>query len=228
IVSVQDESQSGEAHPVALPDAATQRVWQVLAPLFNGDRGILYEILNEPQPAPNPAHWKAWAAAMNAQIAAIRRTGSRNVIVADGLNFAERVGGAPHLSDPANQVAYASHPYFHHAADQTPAVWEEKFGRFARTAPVIITEWTTIPKYYSDRNTPTAALAFLRYLQSRGIGLTAFTYDFEGDKFGSVVHGFAGTPSTFANGIRPGDPDFGPGTLVQQWYRTGAVPATIQ
>ncbi|MBE7158695.1 MAG: cellulase family glycosylhydrolase, partial [Rhodospirillales bacterium] len=79
IVSVQDESQSGEAHPVALPDAATQRVWQVLAPLFNNDRGILYEILNEPQPVPNPAHWKAWATAMNAQIAAIRRTGSRNV-----------------------------------------------------------------------------------------------------------------------------------------------------
>lgn len=228
IVSVQDESQSGEANPVSLPDAATRRVWQVLAPLFNGDAGILYEIINEPRLVATPDHWAAWAAAMNEQIAAIRQTGSRNVVVADGLNFAERLDGAPPLVDPENKVAYASHPYSHKAEDQTPQVWEQKFGRFARSAPVIVTEWTTIPKFYGDQDTPASALAFLHYLQARGIGLSAYAYDFGANRFGSTVQDYQGTPSTFAHGIQAGAPGFGPGVLVQRWYRTGAVPDTLQ
>ncbi|MBE7157387.1 MAG: hypothetical protein INR62_02930, partial [Rhodospirillales bacterium] len=104
-----------------------------------------------------------------------------------------------------------------------------KFGNFARTAPVIVTEWTTIPssssnQYYSDANTAQAALNFVRYLAARGVGLSAYAYDFSGNQFGSVVHGFDGVPSNFAGGVQPGDPNYGPGTLVQQWYRTGLAP----
>ncbi|MBE7157772.1 MAG: cellulase family glycosylhydrolase [Rhodospirillales bacterium] len=231
IVSVQDESQSGQqGASTPLPNDATRRVWQqVLAPLFNGDQGILYEMMNEPQPAANAANWAAWADAMNAVIAVIRQTGSKNVVVADGLEYAERLDGAPALTDPLNQVAYASHPYFHSADDQTPQAWDTKFGNFAQTAPVIVTEWTTIPNspsnsYYSDANTAQAALNFIRYLAARGIGLSAYAYDFSGNQFGSVVHGFNGVPSTFAGGLQPGDADYGPGALVQQWYRTGEAP----
>lgn len=155
---------------------------------------------------------------------AIRQTGSRNVLIADGLSFAERLDGAPHLSDRYHRVAYGSHPYFHKAEDQTPEAWEMKFGRFARTAPVVVTEWTTIPRYYADPNTPTAALALLHFLQSRQVGLTTFAFDFAGDKFGSVVYGFPGKSSMYLNGIQPGMPGYGPGSLVQDWYRTGVVP----
>ena len=229
IVSVQDESQSGqEGQSTVLPNAATRRVWQMLAPFFNGDRGILYEMLNEPQLPPNPANWAAWACAMNEVITTIRQTGSKNVVVADGLGYAEHLDGAPALTDPENEVAYAAHPYFHSAADQKPQAWATKFGNFAQTAPVIITEWTTIPSYYHDANTAHAALKFLHYLESRGIGLSAYAYDFSGDLFGSVVHGFDGVPSTFANGLEPDEPDYGPGTLVQQWYLTGSVPTTLE
>ena len=227
IVSVQDETQSGETQPAVLPNAATQRVWQVLAPLFNGDQGILYEMLNEPELAPNPANWAAWASAMNAVIATIRQTGSKNVVVADGLDYAEHLDGAPALTDPENEVAYAAHPYFHNAADQTRQAWATKFGNFAQTAPVLITEWTTVPNYYADANTAQAALNFLSYLAIHGTGLSAYAYGFSGDAFGSVVHGFSGVPSTFANGLEPGDADYGPGTLVQEWYLTGTVPTTL-
>ncbi|MGA8580020.1 MAG: cellulase family glycosylhydrolase, partial [Bryobacteraceae bacterium] len=93
IVCVQDEAQSGETNPASLPNAATQRVWQTLAPLFNADTGILYEVMNEPSLTPSAANWSAWQAAMNAAIATIRATGSANVVIADGLDYAEVLNG---------------------------------------------------------------------------------------------------------------------------------------
>ncbi len=234
IVSVQDEKQSGETSPTPLPDAATIRVWQELAPAFNGDTGILYEIMNEPQPAPNATNWAAWANAMNAAISAIRATGSKNVVVADGLAYAEHLDGAPALKDPLNQVAYASHPYFHSATDEQQATWVTKFGNLSNIAPVIITEWSTLigSSFYCDANTPSAALAFLDYLQKSGIGLTGFAYDHPGTHIpgfsGAIVEDFNGTPTTFANGIQCGAVGFGPGTLIQNWYRSGAVPSMLE
>lgn len=232
IVSVQDESQSGETNPTPLLDAATQRVWQVLAPVFNSDTGILYEMINEPQPLPSLANWAAWATAMNAVVTTIRNTGSSNVVVADGLDYAQYLDGAPALTDPKNEVAYASHPYFFSAAAQTSATWQTKFGNFSATAPVIITEWTTNTHYYCDSNTPTAVLSFLQYLQNNGIGLAAYAYDSPGNPAkaisGSIVQSYSGTPTTFANGIQCGAVGFGPGTLIQNWYKTGSVPTTLE
>jgi endoglucanase len=64
IVSVQDEQQTGDlAQNTALPSDATQRVWQAIAPVFATDRGVLFELFNEPHirkrttvPFP-PADW---------------------------------------------------------------------------------------------------------------------------------------------------------------------------
>jgi hypothetical protein len=195
IVSIQDEQQSGETTPVQLSDATTTRVWAVLAPLFNGDRGIMYELLNEPEPAVSDANWASWRDAMNPLIASIRATGSQNVVIADGLIFALSLNGAPALTDPAGQVAYAIHPYFHSAADQLQKAWDTKLGDFAATAPVIATEWTTVANaavsgssYYCDATTAAAALDLLQYLSAKGVGLAAFAYDFSGNVFGSGWH----------------------------------------
>jgi endoglucanase len=223
LLSVQDESQSGErAAPTPLPDDATRRVWAELAPRFRSDHGVLFELLNEPRPAADPAHWAAWQQAMNATIATVRGTGAGNVLVADGLLLGERLTGAPALSDPS--VVYASHPYAHDAAGQTPQAWDQRFGTFARTHPVLVTEWTTIPRYYCDANTAQAGRAFLSYLAQHRIGLFGFAYDFAGDRFGSVAHGFPARPTSYA-GTSCGSTGFGPGRLVQDWYRTGSVPA---
>lgn len=124
-------------------------------PALGADRGVLFELFNEPRPAPSkpdlqpsPRNWAAWAGAMNEVIRVIRQAGAVNVVVADGLQYGEQLSGAPQLDDSLKQVAYASHPYAHNAADQTVAVWDAKFGDFAQSAPVIITEWGT--GYYCD------------------------------------------------------------------------------
>lgn len=223
IVSVQDESQSGESDVAALPNDATRRVWRSLAPEFADDSGVMYELLNEPNLPPSPENWRLWADAMNHTIAVVRRTGAQNVVVADGLLYAERLGAAPDLDDPAGQVAYASHPYAHDANGQKPAAWDRKFGDFAARHPVIVTEWTTVPTYYCDADTPRYAAAFLAYLERRGIGLTTYAWDFSGPKFGSAYHGFPPQPTTY-EGKSCGDPGFGPGMLVERARADAASP----
>ena len=222
IISVQDESQSGETDVAALPNDATRRVWNSLAPVFAGDDGVMFELLNEPNLPPNAANWRSWADAMNRTIATVRRTGARNVVVADGLQYAERLGAAPDLDDPIGQVAYASHPYAHDANGQRPATWDMKFGDFATRHAVIVTEWTTVPNYYCDADTPRYAAAFLAYLDRRGIGITTYAWDFSGPKFGSAYHGFPPQPTTF-EGKACGDPGFGPGARIERRGADGAA-----
>ena len=158
IVSVQDEpisgqppSPPGQPNPqTLLPDKGTLRVWQELALVFSDDRGILYEIFSEPRIVdgnPDPAvptadAWAAWKSAMATVISVIRSTGSQNVVLADGLDWAETLDGAPALPDSRNQVAYAVHPYFDYDI-VGPTLWTARFGNFAATAPVVATEWNT-------------------------------------------------------------------------------------
>jgi endoglucanase len=229
IVSIQDETQSGETNaPATLPNAATQRVWQNLAPMLNGDDGIVYEMFNEPQPQPSDANWQQWAAAMNTTIAVIRATGATNTLLADGLWYAQTLDGMIPLTDPLQRVFYSTHPYFHNKADQDPASWKAKFGNAAASVPVIVGEWTTATTYYTDDDTANAALQMLQYMQSIGVGLVAVTYDFGLPNYGGIVSDYNGTPTSYANGLKHGDSGWGPGTLIQNWYRSGVVPKQLQ
>ena len=216
-----------EAAPVPLPSDATVRAWNVLAPLFNGDQGILYEMFNEPPALPTSDDWAAWAAATNPVIAAIRATGSTNVVIADGLTYGIFLDGAPSLADPLNQVAYATHPWFKSSASsQVRATWDAHFGNFAATAPVIATAWAVGNNNYCDANTPAAALGLLQYLQSKQIGLVGYAYDSVPTmQNNSIVTDYNGTPTTFANGAQCGQPNFGAGAIIQDWFRTGVPPS---
>ncbi len=231
IVSIQDEKQSGEQNsPAVLPDTATNRVWRNLAPMLNGDDGIIYEMINEPEVLPNPINWRRWARTMNEAIQTIRATGATNTLLADGLNYAETLHGAIPLDDRLQKVFYSTHPYFHNPQGQKETTWMRKFGDFAAKAPVIVGEWSTltISNYYCDAKTPQAALRFLHYIDSHHIGLAAANYDFGLPKFGGVVSDYSGTPTTFSNNIQCGSPGFGPGKLIQSWYRTGFVPNHLE
>jgi len=248
IVSVQDEPQTGDpAQDTALPSDATQRVWQTLAPVFATDRGVLFELFNEPHigkqatvPFP-PADWPTWAAAMDRTIQTIRSTGAQNVVIADGLQFAQELSGAPVLNDPLHQVAYAVHPYSLVSGDQASTVWDEKFGAFAATQPVIVSEWGI--GYYCDPNTPQATVDFLAYLQAHSIGMEAGAWDWASTGFGSAIYGFPVVPAkissfltpsgtTSACRVNPTDKGyisgFGFGKLIQTWYQSGTPASRVQ
>ncbi|KJV35697.1 glycoside hydrolase family 5 protein [Luteibacter yeojuensis] len=225
MLSVQDEEQSGENPKTVanLPNEHTRAVWRSMAPEFRTDKGVMYELLNEPQLRASALNWQLWADAMNQAIAVVRGEGAENVIVADGLNVAERLSGAPELNDRLRQVVYASHPYAHDRDGQTEPSWDMKFGDFARTHPVVVTEWAPVPKFYCDGGTPAYAKAFLDYIDQRGIGIMAYGWDFSGPRFGSMFHGFPPALSTF-QGKQCGDPGFGPGEMLERRYTQAGTP----
>jgi endoglucanase len=112
IVCIQNEKQTGEKQKrKELPGDATRRVWRELAPVFGRDRGVLFELFNEPRigkqidSPPPPEQWVEWKAAFDQTIGLVRSLGAGNVIVAGGLQFAEELSGAPQLDDPLHQVA---------------------------------------------------------------------------------------------------------------------------
>ncbi len=231
IISIQNEEQTGEQQKEAeLPTAATERVWRALAPVFAQDHGVLFELFNEPRIQPMPPQgpssdqWQAWAAAMNRMIAVIRSLGAGNVVIADGLQRAETLHGAPKLSDRAQQVVYAAHPYAHSNEDQLPDAWKWKFGDFSSTAPVIISEWGI--GYYCDIHTPKQTERFLLYIQDRSIGLEIVTWDWASPTFGSFNYGFPKPKiSSFEAGVCSGrniPAGFGVGEMVDRLYKTGS------
>ena len=63
-----------------------------------------------------------------------RAAGPRDAVLAQSFD------GAPPLDDPLGQLGYAVHPYLGRH-NQTRAQWEKKWGDFARTHPVMATEF---------------------------------------------------------------------------------------
>jgi endoglucanase len=99
------------------------------------------------------------------------------------------------------------------AAGETAADWDTKFGNFASSHPVIVTEWTTSTNFYCGANTGQAAGQFLAYLGAHRVGLMAFAWDFSGNKFGSAFQGFPPLPTAYQN-LSCGDVGFGPGNKI--------------
>ncbi len=221
IVCVQAESHVPGDKPIDLPGEGTRRVWLEIAPAFANDHGVVFELLNEPRPQPSPQNWKKWGAAMTQTLLTVRQTGAGNVVIADGLGVGQVLDGAPLLLDP--QVAYASHPYPLQQHGQTRQAWDEKFGKFSRRAPVIITEWIS-GAYFCNEDTPNSTVEFLQYLQEHGVGLEMGIWDWAPTGFGSVRQGFPNARFSNYAGLACHQPFYGPGKLVETWYTTGVPP----
>ena len=223
IVCVQGETHVGKEVPIALPDAGTYRVWSEIAPLFANDRGVVYELFNEPHPKPTPRAWAAWKATFTRAIGVVRETGARNVVIADGLDTGQILDGAPLLDDP--QVAYASHPYAIVKYGQSRAAWDAKFGNFARRAPVIITEWQ-FGAFYCDADTADATIRFLAYIHERKIGLEVGIWDWAPATTGSVRYGFPAPKFSSFVAHTCHQPGYGPGRAIEDLYLSGVVDET--
>jgi hypothetical protein len=57
---MQDEKITGDAAQAPLPTEATARDWDLLAPLFGSDRGVVFELYNEPNLLGSAASWQLW------------------------------------------------------------------------------------------------------------------------------------------------------------------------
>ena len=199
IVSIQSGKPSGGNDPNGLPGDSTRRAWHDLAPLFSSDDGIMFELFNEPSRqrgagpgAPDPT-WADWRNAHQMLIDEIRSDGAHNAIIADGLEWAHTLQGVPILSDPDSDLIYAVHPYPHRGY-LSSADWDEAFGIFAGTHPVLATEWNARAAKRCDPNFPAIAAEFLAYAKVHNIGVVGWAFDLPDTLFDST-----GSPTNYRN-----------------------------
>ena len=109
IVSLQAEPPAGEPTRCPLPDAGAERAWNVLAAMFAGDGGVMFELYNEPGVSATPAGWIQWRAGgeiiypggscqaigMPALVADIRTLAPENVIIVPALAGEQSLAGSP-------------------------------------------------------------------------------------------------------------------------------------
>jgi hypothetical protein len=177
IVSMQWQGAAGRRDKSGMPSATTRRAWEEILPAIGDDRGILLEIFNEPETNPQKDGWGPWRKTMQALVDDLRAAGSRNVLLVPGPQFSRLLAGAPPIEDPLGQLGYALHPYLG-KYNQTRAQWERKWGDFARTEPVMATEFNAqAGGSYCRPELAEQTEALLTYLHRERIGLVAWALD---------------------------------------------------
>jgi fibronectin type 3 domain-containing protein len=220
IVSMQDQSNGcGLSHP--LPSALTATAWNVLAPALMTDRQVMFELFNEPAVENTAEGWTQWRdggigpttnlgdapVGHQALIDQLRSLGAKNVLIADGVNYAERLQGMPLLDDGTGQLMYGVHPYY---LNNGETWWNQQWGYLTSTVPVIATEWN----YHApDCNTPKATLAqkLMAYLQEHRVGLLAHAFDVPG---GTITSDWSWSPTDCATA------EGGSGKVTKDYFAT--------
>lgn len=190
MIMMQDESISGEPAEHPLPTAETQSDWDLFTTAFGSDRGVVFELYNEPSLSASQANWQLWlngglvtgqtvpSIGMQALINHVRSKGAQNVFVLDGLGYASTLHGVPVVTDPLNRLVYAVHPYQHGSADESQ--WDAEFGIPSASLPVWADEWSaatdmqlglgSLPSYQ-------VAVDLLNYLRAHSIPVCTGTFD---------------------------------------------------
>ena len=220
IVSLQSQPPSG-VKETGMPSDKSVRAWQSLAPLFADDRGVMLEIFNEPSPEgpeATPSHdWDTWRQRMQPIVDEIRRHGGRNVLLLDGLFWAQMLDGAPRLNDPLGQIAYAEHPYISPRL-RNRQDWDRMFGNFASNHPVMVTEWNATGRKNCTEAMPQWAADMVAYVRDRQIGLVGWAFDLPG----TLIANFDWSLTNY-NGFYCGpDTRFGAGELIHGYFSTRA------
>lgn len=170
---------------VPMPATDSLAFWHLLATRFAGNPHVMFDLFNEPRlrGLPPSAMWGLWQhggdgyVGMQQLVDEIRRSGARNVVLAEGIYGGESLRGLPgHLLTGSN-IVYSVHPYWSRY-DTGLADWRRNFGFLAGRVPLVVGEWG---EYQSSRGecTPSAAAyvpALLRYVAQLRLGLVAWAF----------------------------------------------------
>lgn len=224
MIMMQDEAISGDPHPHPLPTAETQTDWDLLAARFGSDRGVVFELYNEPNLPDTSTNWQLWlnggtapneatpSIGMQPLITHLRANGAQNVFVLDGLRLGKTLNGLPSVTDPLNRLVYAVHPYQNGSADESQ--WETQFGQASSRVPVWADEWsapTGMALGLGNLTSFQVAVDLLNYLRAHSISLCTGAFDMP--RF--VVQDVPGWTLTNYDAISSGNSQTdGSGTLV--------------
>ena len=150
---------------------------------------------------------------MQTVVTALRTANTKNVIFLDGLRNGKILDGAPPIKDPIQQLAYAVHPYFIRQNNDR-SEWDKNFGTFAKSNPVMATEWNALSnrRAQCDADTLKRVNDFFSYLRERKIGLVLWAYDLPG------VGGTTGKLTTLKGQSCGPNGLFGAGEITKEYF----------
>ena len=226
ICSMNTGGNSGLPDMPGMPDDGTTRAWQSLAPALVRDTGIMLELYNEPQMDWNSkGSHQLWAQETQALIETVRSLGSTNILLLDGLGYAQSTNDLfPLVHDRMpNRMAMAVHPYLHSMRSETHldpmAYWRKHFSISAAQVPMIATEWnaTEVVGCVDAARTPDLALALMRHLASLRVGVIGWAVDSEASKLFKDHTAYVPTDYSTFTGCSKTPGDSGGGKLLANY-----------
>ncbi len=191
IISMQWHGPAGGPGAAGLPSARTKRAWKAIAPTYASMTNVMFEVFNEPSPKNDTAqNWKRWQQAMQDLVNTIRQSAG-NVLLLDGLRSAHLLTSVPDIVDPLNKTGYAVHPYFE-KYNRTLAQWQNNWGSFATTHPVMVTEFNAASNRPSQcfPELPVRTQQLLNYLKGKQMGMTLWAFDLPNVQTNGVLTSF--------------------------------------
>ncbi len=112
--------------------------WKYIARKYRGDRGVLFEIWNEPADKSRTIDWSDLRPYMDRLYGVIRSQGADNIIVAPGVFWSYDLRGI--RSNPLNgsNISYAWHNY---PGSGKSLRWDNALDGLHNSHPIIVTEW---------------------------------------------------------------------------------------
>jgi len=180
-----------------LPDTHTEHAWaQLLNSTLTSDKGIVLEVMNEPDtniacntglPYPD-ADWTDWATGCGTEPEQgmltvgqyLRTLAPNNVLVFDADESAGTFAGFVVPSGMPSNSAYTIHPYLYNQGSVNASInaWDSWFGDFEQSGhAVIVTEWNEDYKCASDPNQTITDEFIQTYLPQHSIGLIGYSWD---------------------------------------------------
>jgi endoglucanase len=216
------------ANQEEMPDTHSLAFWQSAATAFRGNRSVLFDIFNEPWPfndADSKAAWSCWrnggceqtsqnggqkyqAVGMQQLIQTIRATGARNIVIAEGIQYAESVDRwlAYRPTDPTGNLIASVHVYsFNDCSSQRcyNGAMQRVLGRvplligeFGPDLTVRYTPQLDVSCPAADVGTTTFDSTLLSWAGREGASWTAWSWNPWGDCW-SLVKNLAGTPTAY-------------------------------
>lgn len=157
---------------------ATYRAWTTLLPLLRHHPNVIIDIFNEPCCA-----GPAWVKNQGALANWMAEQGLRNALMIEcppaGQGGCRADAKLPKL--PSNPVIYSIHPYPKTMLPATKATWDQKFGDFAETRPVMATEFLMSANFCYEPDGDEIIAQMFEYMKQKRIGVLIWGADVVGN-----------------------------------------------
>jgi hypothetical protein len=205
-----------EQWPMADADHAPT-FWRSVATTFRSDRGVLFDLFNEPF----ITSWPCWrhgcettftdsagtavayrTAGMQQLVDAVRSTGAANPIMLGGLSYASDESGwaANEPTDPDHQLVVSFHTY-DFSGCHMQACWSSTIAPLARTTPVVTGE------FGESGCTDGYAISYTRWADAHGVSYLGWAWDATDSGWNcaggpSLIVNYSGVPTAYGVGLK--------------------------